>query len=94
MTIATQSPPTLTLDDLATYFSWNVTVEELAEEQIYREVEFNLDEAVFITDLARDGAHIVITGVDPIDGTPVETTLRDDLPVVLLTPAAPAGGRV
>lgn len=84
MTVALPQP--LSLDDLATFTSWNVTVEELTAGQIYREIEFNLDEAVFITHLQRHGSDIVLTGVDPIDGTPVETALRDDLPVVLLTP--------
>lgn len=82
-----QTPPTLTLDDLATFTSWNVTVEELTVGQIYREYEFDLDESALITHRERQGSNIVITGVDPIDGTEVETTLRDDLPVALLTPA-------
>lgn len=87
--MTTALPHPLTLDTLATFTSWNVTVEELSIGQIYREYEFNLDEAVLITGLDRRGGDIVITGVDPIDGTPVETTLRDDLSVSLLT--APTG---
>lgn len=87
MTIALPHP--LTLDALATFTSWNVTVEELSIGQVYCEFEFNLDEAVLITGLNRRGDDIVITGVDPLDGTAVEATLRDDLSVSLLT--APTG---
>lgn len=81
-------PKTFTLADLSTFTESDERASGLEEGQVYCEYGFDIDESVFITHIDHHGDTILITGVDAIDGTEVETTLDIDEAVCLLTPAA------